>query len=79
VCGGIHMSDIPSFPYALLWGERRVQSVANLTRRDGEDFFDRAARASIRTEVRTYPLERANEALGDLREGRLEGAAVLVP
>jgi len=79
VCGGIHMSDIPSFPYALLWGERRVQSVANLTRRDGEDFFDRAAGASIRTEVRTYPLERANEALGDLREGRLEGAAVLVP
>jgi alcohol dehydrogenase, propanol-preferring len=79
VCGGIHMSDIPSFPYALLWGERRVQSVANLTRRDGEDFFDRAARTSIRTEVRTYPLERANQALGDLRDGRLEGAAVLVP
>ena len=79
ICGGIHMSDIPSFPYALLWGERRVQSVANLTRRDGEEFLDLAARAPIRTEVTTYPLERANEALADLREGRLEGAAVLVP
>ncbi len=79
VCGGIHMSDIPQFPYALLWGERRVQSVANLTRRDGEEFLDLAARAPIRTEVKTYPLERANEALGDLRAGRLEGAAVLAP
>jgi len=79
VCGGIHMSDIPSFPYALLWGERRVQSVANLTRRDGEEFLDLAARAPIRTEVKTYPLEGANQALADLREGRLEGAAVLVP
>jgi propanol-preferring alcohol dehydrogenase len=79
VCGGIHMSDIPSFPYALLWGERRVQSVANLTRRDGEEFLDVAARAPIRTEVTSYPLERANEALADLREGRLEGAAVLIP
>ena len=79
VCGGIHMSDIPSFPYALLWGERRVQSVANLTRADGADFLDLAARAPIRTEVKTYPLEHANEALGDLRAGRLEGAAVLVP
>jgi propanol-preferring alcohol dehydrogenase len=79
VCGGIHMSDIPSFPYALLWGERRVQSVANLTRADGEAFMALAASAPIRTEVKTYPLERANEALGDLREGRLEGAAVLLP
>jgi alcohol dehydrogenase, propanol-preferring len=78
VCGGIHMSDIPSFPYALLWGERRVQSVANLTRADGKAFLDLAATAPIRTEVQTYPLERANEALGDLREGRLEGAAVLL-
>ncbi|MDH4326641.1 MAG: zinc-dependent alcohol dehydrogenase family protein, partial [Betaproteobacteria bacterium] len=73
VCGGIHMSDIPQFPYALLWGERRVQSVANLTRRDGEEFLDLAARAPIRTEVKTYPLERANQALADLRDGRLEG------
>jgi propanol-preferring alcohol dehydrogenase len=79
VCGGIHMSDIPSFPYALLWGERRVQSVANLTRADGVAFMGLAASAPIRTEVKTYPLERANEALGDLREGRLEGAAVLLP
>ncbi len=79
VCGGIHMSDIPQFPYALLWGERRVQSVANLTRRDGEEFLDLAARAPIRTEVRTYALERANAALDDLRAGRFEGAAVLVP
>ncbi len=79
VCGGIHMSDIPQFPYALRWGERRVQSVANLTRRDGEEFLDLAARAPIRTEVKTYPLERANAALDDLRAGRFEGAAVLVP
>ena len=79
VCGGIHMSDIPSFPYALLWGERRVQSVANLTRADGADFLDLAARTPIRAEVKTYSLEHANEALGDLRAGRLEGAAVLVP
>jgi alcohol dehydrogenase, propanol-preferring len=79
VCGGIHMSDIPKFAYALLWGERRVESVANLTRRDGEEFLDLAARAPIRTEVETYPLERANEALADLRDGRLEGAAVLLP
>jgi propanol-preferring alcohol dehydrogenase len=79
VCGGIHMSDIPSFPYALLWGERRVQSVANLTRADGEAFMTLAAATAIRTEVKTYPLEHANEALADLREGRLEGAAVLVP
>ena len=79
ICGGIHMSDIPSFPYSLLWGERRIESVANLTRADGERFMLLAARIPIRTTVRTYPLEQANEALSDLRAGRLEGAAVLVP
>jgi len=79
VCGGIHMSDVPSFPYALLWGERVVRSVANLTRRDGEEFLALAARAGIRSHGRPYPLAAANEALADLREGRLEGAAVLVP
>ena len=79
ICGGIHMSDIPSFPYALLWGERRVQSVANLTRADGEAFMRIAARTPIRTEIRRYPLEQANQALADLRGGELEGAAVLVP
>ena len=79
VCGGIHMTDIPSFPYALLWGERVVRSVANLTRRDGEEFLAVAARAEVTSQVRSYPLEAANEALEDLREGRLEGAAVVVP
>ncbi|HVP67243.1 MAG TPA: zinc-dependent alcohol dehydrogenase family protein [Anaeromyxobacteraceae bacterium] len=79
VCAGIHMSDIPSFPYALLWGERAVRSVANLTRRDGEEFLSLAPRVPIRTEVVPYPLVRANEALSDLRAGRLRGAAVLVP
>ncbi len=79
VCGGIHMSDVPSFPYALLWGERVVRSVANLTRRDGEEFLALAARVGIRSHGRGYPLVSANEALADLREGRLEGAAVLVP
>ena len=78
VCGGIHMSDIPGFPYADLWGERRLVSVANLTRRDGEEFLDLASRAGVTTEVTTYPLERANEALADLRLGALTGAAVLV-
>jgi propanol-preferring alcohol dehydrogenase len=73
------MSDIPSFPYEILWGERVVRSVANLTRRDGEEFLALADRSPIRTEVRRYPLESANEALGDLRSGRLTGAAVLVP
>jgi propanol-preferring alcohol dehydrogenase len=77
VCGGIHMSDIPSFPYARLWGERRVCSVANLTRRDGEDFIDLARKIAIRTTVTPFPLERANEALAALREGALRGAAVL--
>ncbi|MGH8737323.1 MAG: zinc-dependent alcohol dehydrogenase family protein [Burkholderiales bacterium] len=79
VCGGIHMSDIPSFPYALLWGERRLQSVANLTRADGEAFMRVAADTPIRTAIATYPLAQANEALAALREGALEGAAVLVP
>ena len=79
VCGGIHMSDIPAFPYAILWGERRIVSVANLTRADGEEFLALAPKAGVATEVVTYPLEQANEALADLREGRLTGAAVLVP
>jgi len=79
VCGGIHMSDIPGFPYALLWEERTVRSVANLTRRDAEEFLALAPRVPVRTETVTYPLERANEALADLRTGRLQGAAVLVP
>lgn len=79
VCGGIHMSDIPGFPYADLWEERSILSVANLTRADGEAFFPLAAEAAVKTEIVTYPLERANETLDDLREGRLQGAAVLVP
>jgi len=79
VCAGIHMSDIPSFPYSILWGEREVCSVANLTRRDGEEFLPLAAQIPIETTVHRYPLERANEALDDLRNGRFSGAAVLVP
>lgn len=79
VCGGIHMSDIPAFPYADLWEERSLLSVANLTRADGEAFFPLAEAAGVRTETTSYPLERANEALEDLRHGRLMGAAVLVP
>jgi propanol-preferring alcohol dehydrogenase len=79
VCGGIHMSDIPAFPYALLWGERTLRSIANLTRRDAEEFLALAAGTQIRTETVRYPLARANEALSDLRDGRLTGAAVLVP
>jgi alcohol dehydrogenase, propanol-preferring len=79
VCGGIHMSDIPSFPYDLLWHERSIMSVANLTRADGAEALDIAARAKVRTTTRVYPLERANEALDDLRAGRFEGAAVLTP
>ena len=78
VCAGIHMTDIPSFPYELLWGERVVRSVANLTRRDGTDFFARIARLRIQTKRRLYPLERANDALRDLRAGELVGTAVLV-
>jgi alcohol dehydrogenase, propanol-preferring len=79
VCAGIHMSDIPTFPYDILWGEREVCSVANLTRRDGEEFLPLAAQIPIATTVHTYPLEQANEALDDLRYGRFSGAAVLVP
>ena len=79
VCGGIHMSDVPSFPYGLLWEERSVRSVANLTRQDAREFLALAAEVPIRTEVTTYPLEAANGALADLREGRLQGAAVLIP
>ncbi len=79
VCAGIHMSDIPSFPYETLWGERVLRSVANLTRKDGEEFFAVAEEADVRTVTKAYPLESANTALEDLREGRLEGAAVLVP
>ncbi len=78
VCGGIHMSDIPSFPYSLLWEERTVCSVANLTRRDGEDFFALAPKVPVRTEIQPFHLEQANEALARLRSGKIEGAAVLV-
>jgi len=78
VCAGIYMSDIPSFPYSILWGERVVRSVANLTRRDGEEFLELAPKVPVRTEVQPYPLEKANEALNDLREGRFTGAAVVV-
>ncbi|MCF3975101.1 zinc-dependent alcohol dehydrogenase family protein [Paracoccus salsus] len=79
VCGGIHMSDIPAFPYSLLWEERQVVSVANLTRADALEFLALAPRAGIRAQTTTYPLTRANEALEDLRHGRFQGAAVLVP
>ncbi|KPK53703.1 MAG: hypothetical protein AMJ59_25605 [Gammaproteobacteria bacterium SG8_31] len=78
VCGGIHMSDIPSFPYSILWGERIVRSVANLTRRDAREFLALAPKIPVRTHTVPYPLDRANEALEDLRHGRLSGAAVLV-
>lgn len=77
VCAGIHMSEIPQFPYSELWGERVLRSVANLTRRDGEEFLALAPQVPIRTEVHVYALERANEALADLRAGRLTGAAVI--
>jgi len=79
VCAGIHMSDIPSFPYSILWGERTVASVANLTRRDGEEFLALAPQVPVRTEVERFPLERADEALERLRTGQVRGAAVLVP
>ena len=79
VCGGIHMSDVPAFPYELLWGERVVRSVANLTPRDAEEFLALAPRAGVRTEVTRYPLTKANEALAALRNGSVRGAAVLVP
>lgn len=78
VCAGIHMSDIPSFPYEILWGERVLRSVANLTRRDGEEFLALAPQVPVRTTVQAYPLEEANRALEDLRAGRIHGAAVLV-
>ena len=78
VCGGIHMSSIPSFPYSILWQERSICSVANLTRRDAEEFLPLAARIPVRTEVQTFPLERANEALEKLRSGQVNGAAVLL-
>jgi propanol-preferring alcohol dehydrogenase len=77
VCGGIHMSDIPSFPYSMLWEERTICSVANLTRRDGEEFMALAPKVPVHTEVQTFPLEEANEALNRLRAGKLRGAAVL--
>ena len=79
VCGGIHMSNIPSFPYSLLWGERVLRSVANLTRRDAEEFLALAPKVPVKTIVERYPLTQANEALEALREGRVRGAAVLVP
>jgi alcohol dehydrogenase, propanol-preferring len=79
VCGGIHMSDIPSFPYRLLWEERVVRSVANLTRQDAEEFLALAPKAGISTATVTYPMAKANRALADLRHGALQGAAVLVP
>jgi len=77
VCAGIHMSDIPSFPYELLWGERSVRSVANLTRRDGEEFLELAPRVPVRTEVHEFPLDQANDALEAVRTGRVHGSAVL--
>lgn len=78
VCGGIHMSDIPQFPYEILWGERHICSVANLTRKDGEEFFNIVNNMSIKTCVHNYPLKDANKALDDLRSGNLKGAAVLI-
>ena len=79
VCGGIHMSDIPRFPYSSLWEERQVLSVANLTREDAREFLSIAPKAGVNAEVTRYPLAQANEALSDLRDGRLQGAAVLIP
>jgi propanol-preferring alcohol dehydrogenase len=79
VCAGIHMSDIPSFPYSILWEERELKSVANLTRNDGDEFFSVVPQVGIKTQTKPYPLARANDALADLRSGRLQGAAVLVP
>jgi propanol-preferring alcohol dehydrogenase len=79
VCGGIHMSDIPAFPYRVLWEEREIVSVANLTRQDGIDFLALAPKAGVKTETHPYPLAKANDALEDLRAGRFDGAAVLVP
>ena len=78
ICAGIHMSDIPSFPYAILWGERSIRSVANLTRRDGEAFLELAEKAAIQTEVQRFRLDEANQALECLRRGEVQGAAVLI-
>ncbi len=77
VCGGIHMSDIPSFPYNLLWEERAVRSVANLTRKDGEEFLKLAPLVPVKADITVFPLERAGEALEQLRDGKFTGAAVL--
>jgi propanol-preferring alcohol dehydrogenase len=79
VCGGIHMTEIPAFPYDILWGERSLQSVANLTRSDAEEFLALAPRAGVRTHIETFPLAEANTALARLRGGELTGAAVLIP
>jgi propanol-preferring alcohol dehydrogenase len=79
VCAGIHMSDIPSFPYEWLWQERTIRSVANLTRRDAEEFLELAPQVPVRTTVVPYPLAEANAALDALRTGRISGAAVLIP
>jgi propanol-preferring alcohol dehydrogenase len=79
ICAGIHMSDIPSFPYSWLWEERKIASIANLTRQDGLDFFAIVPKAGLRTETTSYPLAEANVALDDLRQGKLQGAAVLLP
>jgi propanol-preferring alcohol dehydrogenase len=79
VCAGIHMSDIPSFPYSILWNERSIRSVANLTRQDGYEFMELASRLRLQTEISLYPLEKTNEALDDLRNGRFQGAAVVAP
>ena len=79
VCAGIHMSDIPAFPYDILWGERVVRSVANLTRRDGEEFLALAPKVPVKTSLEVLKLDQANEALARVREGRVTGAAVLVP
>ena len=79
VCGGIHMSDIPALPYELLWGERVLRSVANLTRADAEEFLALAPTVPVRTRVEAFELERANDALARMREGSLRGSAVLVP
>lgn len=78
VCAGIHMSDIPSFPYSILWGERTIKSVANLTKQDGIEFLELAPKVPVKTEVTSYPLEKANEALNDLRNGRFNGAGVII-
>ncbi|HFQ80650.1 MAG TPA: zinc-binding alcohol dehydrogenase family protein [Desulfobacterales bacterium] len=78
VCAGIYMSDIPAFPYELLWGERRICSVANLTREDGREFFDFISRHAVETDITAYPLTAANEALDDVRRGRIKGAAILI-